>query len=187
MQRSNKGFTLIELLVVIAIIGILSSVVLASVTQAQIEAREARALQEMSTIARQVWVFESHTEESLVGQNINCQDLLPNGSTEPPANEFLLSDSLLLANPSASGHSVASGWKGPYIDIAEVDLNDPWGNPYFVDDDYQCQADTKGCENADLTLGTFHRVLGSSGGETYVPNNYSTTDVVYILCFVSEN
>jgi len=47
----NKGFTLIELLVVIAIIGILSSVILASLNSARLKANDARRASDIKQIS----------------------------------------------------------------------------------------------------------------------------------------
>jgi type II secretion system protein G len=49
-MKKNKGFTLIELLVVIAIIGILSSVVLASLNSARQKSRDARRVSDIKQI-----------------------------------------------------------------------------------------------------------------------------------------
>ncbi len=50
IQNTRKGFTLIELLVVIAIIGMLSSVILASLNSARAKARDARRLADIKQI-----------------------------------------------------------------------------------------------------------------------------------------
>lgn len=50
MQKKEKGFTLIELLVVIAIIGILSSVVLASLNSARQKGRDARRISDLKQL-----------------------------------------------------------------------------------------------------------------------------------------
>lgn len=53
----NKGFTLIELLVVIAIIGILSSVVLASLNSARTKSRDARRLSDVGQVKLALELF----------------------------------------------------------------------------------------------------------------------------------
>lgn len=50
MHKTQRGFTLIELLVVIAIIGILSSVVLASLNSARKKGRDARRVADVKQI-----------------------------------------------------------------------------------------------------------------------------------------
>lgn len=55
-QALDAGFTLIELLVVIAIIGLLASVVLASLNSARTKGRDARRLADLKEIATQIEV-----------------------------------------------------------------------------------------------------------------------------------
>lgn len=58
-KNSSKGFTLIELLVVIAIIGILASVVLASLNSARTKSRDARRLADLNQIRNAVELYYS--------------------------------------------------------------------------------------------------------------------------------
>ncbi|MEK7567724.1 MAG: type II secretion system protein [Patescibacteria group bacterium] len=61
MIKKNKGFTLIELLVVIAIIGILSTIVLASLNQARSKASDAAVKENLSGIRSQAAIFYDST------------------------------------------------------------------------------------------------------------------------------
>ncbi|MCK5059632.1 MAG: type II secretion system protein [Candidatus Pacebacteria bacterium] len=61
MLKKNKGFTLIELLVVIAIIGILSSVVLASLNTARVKGSDAAIKANLSSIRAQAEIlYDTH-------------------------------------------------------------------------------------------------------------------------------
>ena len=55
--NKKKGFTLIELLVVIAIIGILASVVLASLNSARLKSRDARRIADIKQIQLALELF----------------------------------------------------------------------------------------------------------------------------------
>ncbi|MFA6158784.1 MAG: type II secretion system protein [Candidatus Paceibacterota bacterium] len=63
-MKSSKGFTLIELLVVIAIIGILSSVVLASLNSARAKGADAAVKSNLANIRAQAEIFYDGTGNS---------------------------------------------------------------------------------------------------------------------------
>ena len=67
MKNSSKGFTLIELLVVIAIIGILSSVVLASLTTARSRGTAAAIQSEIANMRAQAELYYSTTGSNTYG------------------------------------------------------------------------------------------------------------------------
>lgn len=58
-MKKSRGFTLIELLVVIAIIGLLSSVVVASLNSARMKARDAMRMQQLGEIRKALELYYS--------------------------------------------------------------------------------------------------------------------------------
>jgi prepilin-type N-terminal cleavage/methylation domain-containing protein len=66
-KKFNRGFTLIELLVVIAIIGILSSVVLASLNTARSKGANAAVKSNLNNIRAQAELFYDGSSQSYAG------------------------------------------------------------------------------------------------------------------------
>src|SRR5437870_1151458 len=58
-SRTARGFTLIELLVVIAIIGILASIILASLSSARTKGRDARRVQELKSMGQAMALLDN--------------------------------------------------------------------------------------------------------------------------------
>jgi prepilin-type N-terminal cleavage/methylation domain-containing protein len=71
-MKKNKGFTLIELLVVIAIIGILSSVVLASLSSAREKGKDAAVKSQLASAKAQAELWLSAHED--IGYAGVCTD-----------------------------------------------------------------------------------------------------------------
>lgn len=57
LVQKNQGFTLIELLVVISIIGIMASIVLASLEQARVKARDTHRFDQMKELSNALELF----------------------------------------------------------------------------------------------------------------------------------
>lgn len=66
-KKNNSGFTLIELLVVIAIIGILSSIVLASLNSARDKGANAAVKQNLAAVRSQAEIYYDNNSLSYVG------------------------------------------------------------------------------------------------------------------------
>lgn len=83
-MKKGRGFTLIELLVVIAIIGILSSVVLASLNSARKKGRDARRIADLKQIQLALELY--YDSYPLIGYPAALSSLAPNYISVVPAD-----------------------------------------------------------------------------------------------------
>ena len=109
-KKKNRGFTLIELLVVIAIIGILASVVLASLNSARKKSRDARRVADIKQIQLALELyFDSHSSypdeiETMAGTEIPVEPTDPVGGASYSYCGISGTDYHLGATLEDSGH-----------------------------------------------------------------------------------
>ncbi len=115
MKSLRKGFTLIELLVVIAIIGILSSVVLASLNTARDKGANAAAKANLNNSRAQAELFYDTAKNYTTVCDSGTNNILANITAADEA-----------VTGVAECSNTATGW------AAQVDLNSPDGF-YCVD------------------------------------------------------
>ena len=133
MFRKERGFTLIELLVVIAIIGILSSVVLASLNTARQKSRDARRISDVKQVqlALELYFDSNGSYPSTSGAAIPAAlvsgGFMPAVPTDPGSNTYTYvqissgSDYLLRAQLEATNGALNSDLDGT---ISGTDCSD---------------------------------------------------------------
>lgn len=121
--HKRRGFTLIELLVVIAIIGILSSVVLASLNAARNKGKNAAIQANLSTIRTQAQLYYQNNNNSYgtfqyAGSNPRC----PIGTTGQPVRMFnsdpIIKNAIIEADKAAGGSGDTSNPSGVWCSLS---------------------------------------------------------------------
>ncbi|MEO5646485.1 MAG: type II secretion system protein [Candidatus Paceibacterota bacterium] len=114
-KNLNKGFTLIELLVVIAIIGILASVILASLNTARAKGADAASKSDLSNARAQAEIFyDNATPNSYAG--VCVASTATNGIIAMIADAAAKSGTTVAATTAASDtthtacHDTATAW-----------------------------------------------------------------------------
>ena len=119
MKRS--GFTLVEILITVAVIGLLGSLVSASVIKAM---KTAKIKQAEIDLAKLSTAVERLVHDTLTWPN---KTLRTQPGTVPVWDLSGASAGIMATDGSYDD------WRGPYY---EGDLVDPWGNAYFFDPSY---------------------------------------------------
>jgi len=174
-MKYRNGFTLIELLITITIIGLLTSVILGSLTSARDKAREGKTNTELRSLRSAVALLVSDTGKWPNG----C----PVGAVSNPEVELDTAQAGIKQQPTVQDNgdgcewiaSDISNWDGPYMETPV----DPWGNSYWFDPDYRPGDNVDEATNCDGGTATIDdiSVIVSFGPDGIGDNKYNCDDI----------
>ena len=121
--RGSKGFTLIELLVVIAIIGILASIILASLSSARSKGSDASIKSNLNTVQTQMEVVVGSTGDySLLCTDPTIGKALTSAQQSSPATSVNTTLATLQGALVVECHGSTTGWAAS----APLQTNSSW-------------------------------------------------------------
>ena len=133
------GFTLIELLVIIAIIGILAGIVLTNLNGTRLKAQITEAESDMGQIKKVITIARDQASTSLRNiTNSNCSDCECRSTPDLRGNT-----SSCYTNWTSALTKIQAAAGGSVDGLTNLD-RDPWGSPYFLDeneDEGDCRID----------------------------------------------
>ncbi|MEK7613642.1 MAG: prepilin-type N-terminal cleavage/methylation domain-containing protein [Patescibacteria group bacterium] len=134
-KNTKRGFTLIELLVVIAIIGILSSVVLASLNDARQKSRDAKRVADVRQLQLAMELFFD-ANSSYPTTTLGSGNLVPNYIATIPADP--LGGSYFFESLSATDYNLGADLEASTHQALSADVDSGNGGTIDAGDDDSC-------------------------------------------------
>lgn len=159
IKSTRRGFTLIELLVVIAIIGILSSVVIASMNSARRKSRDARRISDIANIKTALEMYYDGNQEYPEALSSLAPQYIPSEPKDPSDNTTSYSYANLDNAGGACDAAATAGTCNKYHLGANLEDS---ANTALDSDADVCAAAGAGCTAGSEAAGT--TISGIDGG-----------------------